>query len=147
MPSQLNTGPSSFTTTLTTFSTAAYGLLLLASRHTRWTTGIPESLIPSAITQNIRQAILQQTMIIIKTNSDAPKLSRDACNITGLAFSGLRPTECYRLFKASAPHTALKLIKAAEYRYQHERATSAAKLSPSLQALLQVLDAIKPATK
>ena len=42
---------------------------------------------------------------------------------------------------------AEKLITSAEYRYQNERAASAAELSPPLQALLQVLDAIQPATR
>jgi hypothetical protein len=43
-------------------------------------------------------------------------------------------------------HTVHKLITATEYRYQHERATSASELSPPLQALLQTIDAIQPAT-
>jgi len=65
-----------------------------------------------------------------------------------LAFAGLRPTECYRIFRASALHTTIKRITAAGYRYQHERATSVAVLPPPpLQALLHVLDAIQPATK
>jgi hypothetical protein len=36
IPTQLRTCPYSFTLTLPTFSTAAYGLLLLASRQARW---------------------------------------------------------------------------------------------------------------
>ncbi len=120
IPSQLNTCPYSFTKTLPTFSTASYGLMLLASRHTRWSTTNPDPLIPAIITQTIRQVILQQTPTIIRTNTDAPKLSRDACNITSPVFAGLRPTECYRIFRASALHTALKLITTAKYRYQHE---------------------------
>jgi hypothetical protein len=88
-PSQLNTRPYSFTITLPTFSTAAYGLLLLASRQTRWSTSIPETLIPTFITQTIRQAILQQTPTTIRSNIHAPRYSRDACNITSIAFAGL----------------------------------------------------------
>jgi hypothetical protein len=82
----------------------------------------------------------------IKSNTKAPRLSRDTCSITSSAFTGHRPTKCYRIFKASALHTTLKLITSSEYRYQHERATSAAELSPTLQALLQGLDAVQPAT-
>ena len=50
-------------------------------------------------------------------------------------------------FRASTFYTALKLITATEYRYQYERAASAAELSPPMQALLQVLNAIQPVTK
>jgi len=70
----------------------------------------------------------------IISNIEALKLSGDICCITNLAFTGQRPTECYRIFKASALYTAYKLITAAEYRYQHERATSAAELSPPLSS-------------
>jgi len=80
------------------------------------------------------------------SNTYAPIYSRDACKITSIAFAGLRPIECYITFRASALHTIHKLVTTAKYRYLHERATSAAELSPPLQALLQVLDAIQPAT-
>ena len=82
----------------------------------------------------------------IRSNTKAPKFSIDTCNITSTTFTGSRPTECYRLFKASALHTSLKLITTSEYRFQHERATSATELSPPLQALLQVFDVVQPAT-
>jgi hypothetical protein len=57
------------------------------------------------------------------------------------------PHNCYKQFTSSVLYTTHKHITASEYRYQHERATPAAELSPPLQALLQVLDAIQPATK
>jgi len=107
---------------------------------------ILEALIPPTISQPIRQALLQQMPTTIKSNTQAPKLSRDIWCITSLAFTGQRPTECYRIFKASALYTAYKLITTAGYRYQHERAARAAELLPPLQALLQVLDAVQPAT-
>ena len=84
---------------------------------------------------------------IMRSNTEAPELSRDTCSITSLAFTGQRPTECRRIFNASALYTAHKLITSAEYRYQHERSASAAELSPPLQSLLQVLDAVQPITK
>ena len=49
-PSQLNTCPCSFTIILPTFTTTTYGLLFLANRQTRWSTSIPDSLIPTFIT-------------------------------------------------------------------------------------------------
>jgi hypothetical protein len=55
--------------------------------------------------------------------------------------------ECYMFFRASALHTVHKLVTTTKYRYQHERATSTAEFSPTLQALLQVLDAIQPGTR
>jgi hypothetical protein len=146
LPTHLRTCPYSFNLTLPTFSSAAYGLLLLASRQTRWTANITEALIPHAIPQPIRKALLQQMPTVIRGNTEPPKQSRDICSITSTAFTAQRPTDCHKHFKAAALYTAFKLITATEYRYQHERATSAAELSPPLQALLQVLDAIQPAT-
>ena len=85
---------------------------------------------------------MHQIPTTIRSNTTAPKFSRDTYNITSIAFTGSRPTKCYRILKASVLHTMLKLITTSEYRYQHERATSAAELSPPLQALLQVLAAV-----
>jgi hypothetical protein len=145
--SQLRTCPHSFTLTLLTFSTAAYGLLLLSIRQARWTTSIPYVFIPTTITQLIRQSDLHQIPPIIRANAEFPVLSRDACNITSLAFAGHRPTKRYRIFRASALYTTLKLITATKYRYQHERTSSAIELSPTLQSLLHVLDVVQPATQ
>jgi hypothetical protein len=92
IPFQFNTCPYSFTTTLPAFSTATYGLLLLASKQTKWTASLPNTFIPAIVIQNIRQAILQQVPTIIRSNVERTELSRDACNITNLAFNGLRPT-------------------------------------------------------
>jgi hypothetical protein len=141
IPSQLCTCTYSFTLALPMFSSAAYGLILLASRQTK-RTSIPDTLIATYITQSIHHAIMKRIPVIIRSNTEAPKLFRDACNITSMAFTCLRPIECYKIFRASALHTSLKLVTVAEYRYQHERAASAAELSPPLQTLFQVLDAI-----
>ena len=129
-----------------TYSPATYGLLMLASRQTRWTTSMPYALIPTSIANNIRQTLLQQIPIVIRSNTKDPRPSRDTCTITSLTFSGLRPTVSYKTFKASAIHTTLKLITASEYRFQHEGATAVHKLPPPLQALLQILDAVQQAT-
>jgi hypothetical protein len=66
----------------------------------------------------------------IRSNTEAPKLPRDICCVTILAFTVQRLTECYMIFKASALYTAYKPITTTEYCYQHERATSAAELLP-----------------
>jgi hypothetical protein len=146
MPTQLRTCPYSFTLNLPPFSSAAYGMLLLASRQARWAACILEVLIPQTIPQPIRKALLQQLSTTIKGNTEPPKLSRDTYNIINLAFTGQRPTNCHKHFKAVVLYTTYKLITAAKYRYQHERAASAVELSTPLQALLQVLDAVQPAT-
>jgi len=91
IPSQLHTCPYSFTLTLPTFTTAAYGLLL-ASRQTRWTTSIPDLLVPTTIIQLIRQAILLQIPTITRANTKAPMLSQEVSSITSLSFTGHRPT-------------------------------------------------------
>jgi hypothetical protein len=126
IPSQLRTRPYSFTRTLLTFCSAAYGLLLLANRQARWSTHIPATLIPQQIPQPTRQALPQQIPATIRCNTEAPKFSRDTCSITNATFTGNRPTEYYRFFKASALYTALKLITSSEFIFQHERATSVA---------------------
>jgi hypothetical protein len=92
IPSQLRTCPYSFTVTLPTFSSAAYGLLLLASRHARWSTNVPTSLIPQHIPQPTRQALLHQMPTTIRSNTEAPRISRDTCSITSPAFIGHKPT-------------------------------------------------------
>jgi hypothetical protein len=125
---QLRTCPYSFTVTLPTFSSATYGLLLLANRQARWSTHIPAALIPQHMPQPLRQALLHQIPTTIRSNTIDPKPSRDTCSITSTAFAGNRPAECHRIFKASVIHTALKLITASEYRFQYERATSVAEL-------------------
>ena len=130
IPTHLRTCPYSFTLTLPTFSSAAYGMLLLASRQTRWSSSIPDTLIPQTIAQPIRKAYLQQMPTTIRGNTEAPKLSRDICCITSSAFTGRRPTDCYKHLTTSTLYTAHKHITAAEYRYQHERATSAAEFLP-----------------
>ena len=115
MPSQLRTCPYSFTLTLPVLCSAAYGLLLIASRQAIWSTNISASLIPQHIPQPTCQALLQQMPTTLRSNTKAPKFSRDTCNITSTVFTGHKPTECYRIFKASALYTVLKLITASEY--------------------------------
>jgi hypothetical protein len=58
MLSQLSIYLYFFFIALPTFNTSAYGILLLASTQTRWTTIILTTLIPISIAQNIRQALL-----------------------------------------------------------------------------------------
>jgi hypothetical protein len=130
IPPQLRTCPYSFTVTLPTFCSAGYGLLLLASRQAKWSTSIPAALIPPHIPQPTRQAPLHQILTTIRSTMIDPKLSIDTCSITSTAFTGSIPTKCHKVFKASILHTVLKLITASEYRFQHERATSAAELFP-----------------
>ena len=89
IPTQLRTCTYSFTFTLPTFSSAAYDLLILASRQARWSTNIYAALIPQQIPQPTRQALLLTT---IRSNTKAPKLSRDTCSITSPSFTGHRPT-------------------------------------------------------
>jgi len=146
IPTHLDTYPYCFTVTLPTYNPSTYGLLFLAIRQARWTTSILDTLILTFIANNIRQTLLQQLPTVIRSNTEDPKLSRDTCIITSLAFTRLRPTNSYRTFKASAIHTTIKLLTASEYRFQHERATAVNELSPPLQALLQILDAVQPAT-
>ena len=133
---------------MTTFIPATDGLLLIANKKIRWTTNIPDTLIPTSIAHNIRQSQLQQIPTIIRSNTEDPKLlSRNACSVTRLAFLGLRPIDNYEFFRTSLLYTTHKLITVSEYRFQHERATTVNELPPPLQALLQILDAIKPATR
>ena len=73
IPAHLLTSPYFFTVTLPTFSSAAYGLLLQASKQARWFASIPEILIPQTISQPFRKGLLQQTT----TTTEAPRLSRD----------------------------------------------------------------------
>jgi len=52
-PTQLDTCPYCFTVTMPTYNPATYGLFMLAYMHARWTTSIPDTLIPTSIANNI----------------------------------------------------------------------------------------------
>jgi hypothetical protein len=62
--------PHAHVVTLPTFSPAAYGLTLLASRQLRWTTNIPHTSIPSWIPYSLRQPLLSQTPTVARANVD-----------------------------------------------------------------------------
>jgi hypothetical protein len=85
-PTHLDTCPYCFTVALPTYILSTYGLLLLASRQARWTTSMRDTLIPTSIANNIRQTLLQQLPIVIRSNTKHPEPSRDTCSITSLAF-------------------------------------------------------------
>ena len=54
LPAVLAQSPGKFTITLTTTSPASYGLLLLNSRHAKWTAPILEANIPTHTPTDIR---------------------------------------------------------------------------------------------
>ena len=62
--------PHAHVVTLPTFSSATYGLKLLASRQLRWTTTLPQTSIPNWIPDNLRQPLLNQTPTITRANVD-----------------------------------------------------------------------------
>ena len=81
-PNHLDTCPYCFTVSMSTYSLATYGLLLLAKRQARWTTSIPDTLIPTSFANDNWQILLQHIPTIIRPSTEDPKPSKDSCSIT-----------------------------------------------------------------
>ena len=77
IPPQLTPYAYKYRSTLPNNSLASYGLLLLVIRQAAWTTQIPETSIPSHLSDDIRQSLLQQTPTIIRANTTPPKPARN----------------------------------------------------------------------
>jgi len=140
LPAILSQCPGKFTLTLPTTSPASYGLLLLTSRHAKWSAPIPEANIPTQIPTDIRNILIKQIPIIIRSNTSTSKPSRDPCSLYNPAFANRPPTECLRNMRTAVMHTLLGLLTTKEYRRPHDNATIAAHLSLQTQALLQAFD-------
>ena len=131
--------PHAHVVTLPTFSTAAYGLTLPASRQLRWTTNIPHTSIPPWIPDSLRQPLLNQTPTITKANVDRLLLAKDTCTIHCKEFRGLSAIVAFRLFRAAAILTLYRHLSAIEHTQQNCTATSVDQLSQPIQALLLAL--------
>jgi hypothetical protein len=145
-PHQLTPCPYKFRLTLPTNSPATAGLLLLASRQVPWTTCIPEEFIPTRFPEDLRQSLLQQIPTIIRANNIPPQTGPRHLHYLQPGFTRLTPRESLRQFRAAVLHTLHKILTSSEYRQPHDSSTMATHLSPHAQALLQIIDSIKPAT-
>jgi hypothetical protein len=142
---QLEGTPHAHVVTLPTFSLAAYGLTLLASRQLRWTTNIPQTSIPSWIPNNLRQPLLNQSPTVTRANVDRLLPAKGTCTIYIKEFRGLIATVAFRIFRAAAILALYKYLSAVEHMQQNNTATSVDPLSQLTQALLQALDSVQPA--
>ena len=73
--------PHAHVSTLPTFSPVTYGLTLLASRQLRWSTYLPQSIIPPHILDSPIQALINQTPTITRANVERLLLGKNTCTI------------------------------------------------------------------
>ena len=136
--------PHAHVVTLPTFSSAAYELTLLASRQLRWTTNIPQTSIPSWITDSLRQPVLNQSPTVTIANVERLLLAKDTCTIYSKEFQGLNATIAFRIFRAATIMTLYIYLSTVEHIQQNNTATSVDQLSQPTQALLHALDSVQP---
>jgi hypothetical protein len=94
--------PHAHVITLPTFSSATYGLTLLASRQLRWSTTLPQTSTPTWILDNLRQPLLNQTPTITRGNVDRLIPAKDTCTIHSADLQGITAIVAFRLFRAAA---------------------------------------------
>ena len=87
--------------TTPTFSSATYGLTLLASRQLRWTCNLPEECIHTRLPETLRKSLLAQAPTGIRKNVDKPNNAKDTCTIHNHVFQGLTSPSAFNLFRAT----------------------------------------------
>jgi hypothetical protein len=137
--------PHAHVVTLPTFSPAAYGLTLLASRQLRWTTNIPQTSIPSWIPDSLHQSLLNQSPTVTRANVDRMLPAKDTCTIYSKEFRGLNAIVAFGLFRAAVIPTLYRYLFAVEHMQHNSTATSVDQLSRPTQALLHAMDSVQPA--
>ena len=115
--------PHAHVVTLPTFSPAAYGITLLASRQLRWTTNIPQASISSWIRDILRQPIIHQTLTVTRSSVDHLLTAKDTCTIYNKEFRGLVAIVAFRFFRAAAILTLYRYPSAVEHMQQNNTTT------------------------
>jgi hypothetical protein len=132
--------------TLPTFSIAADGLTLLASKQVRWTSTLPPTCIPELFQDNLKKPLLNQTPTITRKNVDKPIPANDTCTIHNHDFQDQTVLSAYHLFRAATILMMHRYLAAVEHRNQNQTATGVEQLSPPTQALPHALDSVQTAT-
>jgi len=146
LPKELQGVPAPYIVKLPTFSPSTYGLILLASRQTKWSASLSPDIIPADLPEDLRQALLLQIPTVTRTNADITQKAKDTCIIASNTFKDRTPIWCLNYFRAAAIQTLHKYLMEVEYMPQNLSATRLDHLSQSTQALLQALDAVQSAS-
>jgi len=110
--------PHAYIVTAPTFSTATYGLALLASNQLRWTNNLPKACIHTRLPENLRKPLLAQVPTITRKNVDTPNNAKDTCAIDNHDFQDLTSPSAFNLFRAASIHTLHKHLTAGDHKYQ-----------------------------
>ncbi len=97
--SHLEGVPNAYIVTTPTFSTATYGLTLLANKQLRGTCNLPEECIHTRIHETLRKPLLAQAPTITRKNVDKPNNAKDTCTIHSHDFQGLTLPSAFNLFR------------------------------------------------
>ncbi len=116
--------PRAYIVTTPTFSSATYGLPLLASGQLRWTTNLPEEYIHIKLPKNLRKSLLAQVQTITSKNVDKPNNAKDTCTVHCHEFQGLSTPAAFNLFRAADIKTLHKNITADDLKHQNQRPNS-----------------------
>jgi len=98
--------------TTPTFSTATYGLTLMASKHLRWTCNLPEGCIHTRLPETLTNPLLSQAPIISRKSVDTSNNAKDNCTIHSQDFQDLTSLSAFNLFKVAVIHTLHKHLTA-----------------------------------
>jgi hypothetical protein len=134
--------PHAYIVTTPTFSSATYGLTLLASRQLRWTTNLPQEYIHKRLPKSLRNPLLAQVPTITRKNVDKPNNAKDTCTIHSHDFQGLMAPAAFNLFRATTIQTLHKYLTVVDHKYQNQTVTCLDKISQPTQAMLQALDLV-----
>jgi hypothetical protein len=112
--------PHAYIVTTPTFSSATYGLTLLAGRQLRWTTNIPDEYIHTRLPESLRKFFLAQVPpTIARKNVDKPNKAKYTCTIQSHVFEDLSATDVFNLFRAPSIQTLHKHLIAVDHRHQN----------------------------
>ncbi len=100
--SHLEGVPHAYIVTTPTFSTATYGLTLMASIQLRLTCNLPEECIHTRLPETLRKPLLAQAPTITRKNVDKPNNAKGICTIRSHDFQGLISPFAFNLFRAEA---------------------------------------------
>jgi hypothetical protein len=93
--------PHAYIVTTPTFSSATYGLTLVANRQLRWTTNQPDEYIHTTLPESLRKSLLAQVPTIARKNVDKSNNAKYTCTMHCHEFQGLSMPAAFNLFRTA----------------------------------------------
>ncbi len=97
----LESAPHAYIITVPIFSTATFGLTLLASQHLRWTITIPKTSIPTWVPDSLRKSLLNPIPPITRSSLNRLAPAKDTCTIHTKEFRDMLTSTAYGFFRAT----------------------------------------------